>query len=338
MTHFMSRFLRVRRRAHAGLAAIALLFVTHCGDSEGPLPPTPLPLSITCPARVDAQSGDGNPVPVTLSQPQTSGGRAPVNVTCSAPPSMFPVGSTTINCTANDTAGQNAACSFVVAVQGPPKLKFTRFLAFGDSLTAGTISLGPTFLLVVQPDSYPAKLEGMLRLRYRFQDSAPMVLNEGVPAEFTADGLRRLRGVLQQHRPEVLLLMEGTNDLLDRPDILRGANTAMANLKLMIAEAKSLNVQVALATVPPQRSGGLRRRDAVASTIPGFNDRIRELAAAENVVLIDVYNGMKDDLSLIGLDDLHPTVFGYEVMAKIYQEAIQKGFEEPPAAVTRTPW
>ena len=57
----------------------------------------------------------------------------------------------------------------------------------------------------------------MLRLRYRFQATSPVVLNEGLAAEFTTDGLRRLRGVLQQHRPEVLLLMEGTNDLLDRP-------------------------------------------------------------------------------------------------------------------------
>ena len=282
---------------------------------------------------MNTQSADGNPVSVTLSQPQTNGGRAPVNVTCSTPPPTFPVGSTTINCTANDTAGQNASCSYVVAVQGPPKLKFTRFLSFGDSLTAGVISQGPTFLLVVAPDSYPARLEGMLRLRYRFQNSAPVVLNEGVGGEFTTDGLRRLRGVLQQHRPEVLLLMEGTNDLL-----IRGADTAIANLKLMIAEAKALNIQVALATVPPQRSGGLRHRDAVAATVPGFNDRIRELAAAEKVVLIDVYNGMKDDLSLIGLDDLHPTVFGYEVMARIYLEAIEKGFEEPPPAVTRMPW
>jgi lysophospholipase L1-like esterase len=334
----MPRSPGARRRAQSVLAALALFLVTDCGESPRPLPPTPLPLTITCPARIEAQSADGSPVPITLAQPQTSGGRAPVTVTCSTPPASFPVGSTTISCTANDTAGQNASCNYVVAVQGPPKLKYTRFLAFGDSLTAGVVSLGPSFLLVVAPDSYPAKLENMLRLRYRFQTPGPVVLNDGVPAEFTTEGLRRLRGVLQQHRPEVLLLMEGTNDLLDRPEILRGANTAIANLKLMIAEAKSLNVQVALATVPPQRSGGLRRRDAVAATIPGFNDRIRELAAAEGLVLVDVYNGMKDDMALIGLDDLHPTVFGYEVMAKIYFEAIQKGFEEQPPATARMPW
>jgi lysophospholipase L1-like esterase len=311
--------------------------VAGCGDAP-PLPPTPLPLTITCPPRIETQSADGNPVAVTLLPPQTTGGRAPVNVICSTPPQLFPVGSTAISCTASDTAGQSAFCSYVVAVQGPPKLRFSRFLAFGDSLTAGVVSLGPTFLLVVAPDSYPARLESMLRLRYRFQASAPVVLNDGVPAEFTTEGLRRLRGALLQHRPEVLLLMEGTNDLLDRPDILRGANTAIANLRLMIAEAKSHNVQVALATVPPQRSGGLRRRDAVAATIPGFNDRIRELAAAEQLVLVDVYNGMKDDMSLIGLDDLHPTVIGYEVMARIYFEAIQKGFEEKPPPTARIPW
>ena len=73
----------------------------------------------------------------------------------------------------------------------------------------------------------------------------------------------------------------------------RGADTAIVNLRQMIAIAKSLNVQVALATVPPQRPNGLRNRAAVAAIIPSFNDRIRALAASEGVVLVDVYAGMK---------------------------------------------
>jgi lysophospholipase L1-like esterase len=131
--------------------------------------------------------------------------------------------------------------------------------------------------------------------------------------------------------------MEGTNDLLDRPEVGRGADSALAALRQMVQEAKSRGVQVGLATVPPQRPGG--RRDAVAKLIPGFNDRIRTLASEEQVVLIDVFNAMKEDLSLIGVDDLHPTVRGYEVMAEVFLEAIKSFFEDaptsPPAPASR---
>ena len=150
--------------------------------------------------------------------------------------------------------------------------------------------------------------------------------NEGSGGEFTTGGLVRLRPLLLQFRPEVLLLMEGTNDLLDGS---RGADTAIVNLRQMIAIAKSLNVQVALATVAPQRPNGLRNRGAVAALVPSFNDRIRALAASEGVVLVDVYAGMKDNLNLIGIDDLHPTELGYSVMADIFYQAVVRAFEDP---------
>jgi lysophospholipase L1-like esterase len=155
---------------------------------------------------------------------------------------------------------------------------------------------------------------------------APTVWNEGRGGEITTDGLLRLRPLLLQFRPEVLLLMEGTNDLLDGA---RGADTAILNLRQMIGIAKSQNVQVALATVPPQRPNGFRNRGAVAALIPSFNDRIRALAASEGVVLVDVHAAMRDNLNLIGVDDLHPTVLGFSVIADTFYEAIGRAFEDP---------
>jgi hypothetical protein len=56
-------------------------------------------------------------------------------------------------------------------------------------------------------------------------------------------------------------------------------------------------------------------------------------------VLIDVFNAMKDDLSLIGVDDLHPTIRGYDVIAGVFLEAIKSSFEDtstpPPAPALR---
>jgi lysophospholipase L1-like esterase len=104
----------------------------------------------------------------------------------------------------------------------------------------------------------------------------------------------------------------------------------------MIAIAKSLNVQVALATIPPQRPNGVRNRGAVAALIPSFNDRIRALAASEAITLVDVYAGMKDNLNLIGVDDLHPTELGFSVIADTFYEAVVRAFEAPATSAQMT--
>ena len=199
-----------------GLVVSLLLFSAGCGDSPAPAP-TPM-LSLACPARIETSSIDGRPVTVPITLPLAAGGSAPVAVTCNQP-TQFPIGSTTVGCTATDARQRTASCSFVVAVKGPPRLRHTTFLAFGDSITAGTKSDPVTLRLVPAAYAYTVLLQGRLASRYTLQ--TPTVWNEGVGGEFTSDGLLRLRPLLQQFRPEVLLLMEGTNDLLDRPDTPR---------------------------------------------------------------------------------------------------------------------
>jgi hypothetical protein len=63
-----------------------------------------------------------------------------------------------------------------------------------------------------------------------------------------------------------------------------------------------------------------------------LHDKLRALAVSHNAVLVDVYAGMKDDLSLIGVDDLHSTARGYKAMASIYRDAIAKAFDATTSA------
>src|SRR5205823_733642 len=118
--------------------AIAALVASGCGrDDTGPSPVGP---TIACPSAQTAQSPDGNAVSVNYPAPTVSGGAAPVTATCTpASGTPFSVGTTTVTCTARDARQQAASCSFGVAVAGPPRISATKFVAFGDSITAGQL-------------------------------------------------------------------------------------------------------------------------------------------------------------------------------------------------------
>ena len=164
--------MRLRR-----IVALLALISAGCGDSPAPAP-TPV-LSLACPARIETSSIDGRPVTVPITLPLAAGGSAPVSVTCNQP-TQFPIGSTTVGCTATDAKQQTASCSFVVAVKGPPRLRSTTFLAFGDSITAGTKSDPVTLRLIPAAYAYTVLLQRRLASRYTLQ--TPVVWNEGVVA------------------------------------------------------------------------------------------------------------------------------------------------------------
>ncbi len=320
---FATRGVRTARLMLA--AALAAGLAAACGGSPTrptptPPPPSPGAPTLTCQEGVTLQSPDGRPVPYTVTPPTAQGGAAPVTVACNAP-AAFPVGTTTVTCTATDARLQQGTCSFMVTVTLPPPLSVTRFLAFGDSLTAGEVSYAPTFLLVEPLLAYPYRLQGLFMQRYPAQTIT--VENAGLPAELaTTGGLARLPVEINQRRPHVLLLMEGTNDLNSRsPDRVAQA------LDDMVRDAHQRGIVVFIATLPPARPA---KRPTQAQQIPILNELIKQIAFKENVYLVDVYAPLAADMSLIGVDDLHPTPAGYEVMAKTWFDAIVKVLEPAP--------
>jgi len=80
------------------------------------------PPAITCPPNVAATAGAAaTSAVVNYSQPQTADNCPGTTILC-APPSgaSFPIGSTTVNCTATDASSNAAQCSFTVTVSGAP--------------------------------------------------------------------------------------------------------------------------------------------------------------------------------------------------------------------------
>jgi lysophospholipase L1-like esterase len=301
-----------------------------CGSPYTPPPPPPPPvLTLACPAPEPVQSPDDNPVAVTFNAPVPGGGTPPVSTACSAASGAeFPVGATNVTCTATDARGASAACTFAVRVHPAPRLTGTRLLAFGDSITWGVDS--PPIPASAPSFAYPEQLRVRLAARYRRQTID--VINVGEPGEQAQDGgIRRFRGVLLQHQPNIVILMEGTNDLLSG---MTGVDRGVAALREMVREAKAQNIQVLLSTIIPQRMDGFRfpNRNQFAILVPPFNEGVRSLALAENVPLVDMFQVFNSDLSLIGIDDVHPTVRGFEVMAETFFQAIRTHFEVPPPA------
>jgi lysophospholipase L1-like esterase len=322
------------RRPLVGRLAAALLAIAavSCGEDPptAPSPPAVQPLTLTCPANVLGQSTTGAPVSLQVSPPTSGGGVLPVTVSCAPSGTPFPVGTTRVSCSAADARGLTATCTYNVTV-APPPLPRTAFLAFGDSMTAGEITVPtttgldgngfPQFKLVIVPaESYPAELLGLLRNRYITQASQFIVTNAGQPREWAADGPKRFASVLASSGAQVVLLMEGTNDLQALGS--RGINAASAGLQSMIRSARATGAVVFVASVPPSKPGGVN--SVPIAQILSLNDLIRAGAPAEGAIFVDVYAAMAAEVNtLIGVDGLHPTEAGYLRIAETFFAAIR---------------
>src|SRR5688572_14676969 len=82
----------------------------------------------------------------------------------------------------------------------PARLSRTKFLAFGDSFTAGEVTSpvsqsGIHKLIVVPAASYPSVLQSQLRAAFAAQSASITVQNSGEPGERILDGSQRFPGV-----------------------------------------------------------------------------------------------------------------------------------------------
>lgn len=303
-----------------------------------PITPSPLPadkvgeLAIACPPGALTQSFDGQPVPVSYGEALVSGGQPPIESDCSPESgSTFDIGTTSVDCRASDGLQQVAACSLSVVVLAPPQLGATKFLAFGDSLTAGVVAEPIAGAVALEPyRSYPFRLQLDLAQRYKTQFID--VINAGTPGEQASQAVARFQSVLGLHQPDVVLLMEGTNDI---DPAVSGASAALSAIESMVAAATAAGADVFLATIPPQRG------TAAANLVPSYNTQIRSIAARRGAQFLDVFSIIKngqcavlsarsiqashggdDTMPCLGDDGLHPTVEGYQLVADAFATAI----------------
>jgi lysophospholipase L1-like esterase len=324
---FFPRIIQSLRRVTMNHAAVAaLMWVAACGGSSPTAPPSPPALSVICPSNLEASTFANAPVALSYTTPVASGGTLPVTVTCTPTPgALFPSGGSTVTCAAADAVGRTASCGFSVNVVNIARLSRTRFMAFGDSLTEGKLSLTPTQLVDSPPHSYPAKLLGLLTERYTSQQV--IVINEGFGGERADESYLRFRAALSQHRPEAVLLMHGVNDLNGIHDErVRSAADAVED---MVKQAKSRGLEAFVATLPPFGSGP---KASCRECVEPFNALIRSIVSHRGATLVDVFAAWAGRTDLMGADGIHPTEAGYEVISTAFFDAIGRTLEttQPP--------
>lgn len=156
-------------------------------------------------------------------------------------------------------------------------------LAFGDSLTYGT---GAS-----KNANYPSVLSTL---------SHHKVINAGNPGEITRHGLSRLPALLDKHKPELLILIHGGNDMLRKVSQQETAD----NLKQMIVEARQRDIEVVMLGVP-----------APSLFLLSSADIYQQIAEEQNVPIdLETLPKILGDNNLKS-DTIHPNEAGYKLMA-----------------------
>ncbi len=168
--------------------------------------------------------------------------------------------------------------------------------AFGDSITAGHSS---------STGGYPPKLSSQLNSNGK----PSTVVNYGRSGEKTPAGVGRIDSVLAAFPANLILIMEGTNDV--RTGI--SLETTKYNLQAMINKAKSAGATPVLSTLTPSDQGGS------PTLIPGaWNPMIKSLASSNGIRLADNYAAVVANWDRLRADGIHPNDSGYQVIANTW--------------------
>ena len=164
-------------------------------------------------------------------------------------------------------------------------------VAFGDSLTYGTGA--------AESESYPVVLGQLIGRN---------VVRAGVPGEVTAQGLARLPQVIGEHRPALMIVCLGGNDMLRRMDEAQ----VRRNLREIIMAIKARGIAVVLVGVP---------KPAIIASAPAFYGELAQEFGIpyEGKIVTDVMDQLE-----LKADPIHPNARGYRRMAEAIAELLKK--------------
>jgi len=176
------------------------------------------------------------------------------------------------------------------------------------------------------------------------------VVNSGAGGHNTRRLLMRVDTVLAESKPDLIVLMVGTNDALNSKAMVP-VNEYRKNLLELIAKFDAANAQTVLMTIVPCHGPYVIERhgdEAFAEKSPdehvaAINEVIREVATTKKLPLVDLNHIfraigepgdgegslMRNEANSKSRDGVHPTRDGYRVIATAAFQAIEALEKKP---------
>ncbi|MFZ3216662.1 MAG: SGNH/GDSL hydrolase family protein [Candidatus Acidiferrales bacterium] len=174
----------------------------------------------------------------------------------------------------------------------------------------------------------------------RFFPGKPYI-NRGIGGQTTPQMLIRFRPDVIDLKPQVVVILAGTNDIAGNTGPMTLEQTE-ENLASMTELAHADGIRVVLSSLTPVRDGIIGKegkalvqtKQRPPSVILALNEWIKKYAAENGLVYLDYFSATVDDQGFlkpdITVDGLHPNAQGYAVMAPLAQKAIEASLQLKP--------
>jgi lysophospholipase L1-like esterase len=198
------------------------------------------------------------------------------------------------------------------AAVAPPAPGEARVVFMGDSIT----------------DSWDAPKYG------GFFPGKPYI-NRGISGQTTPQMLLRLRADVLAHKPKVMVLLAGTNDISGNTGPVT-LEQIQDNIETMAELCKLHGIKVVLSSILPVSNYHAKPEDwrgpqtyrRPLEKIRTLNDWMKAYTAKNGLVYLDYWSATVDAQGMLKTelseDDLHPNVAGYAIMAPLAEAAIAK--------------
>ena len=156
-------------------------------------------------------------------------------------------------------------------------------------------------------------------------------INRGIGGQTTPQMLLRFRQDVIAHRPKVVVILAGTNDIAGNTP-LKDFETVAGHLFSMAELALAHDIKVILCSVTPAADYPWRKGKNPQTKIPQLNQIIQNYCIENDIYYLDYFTAMTNEknglIKSYGYDGVHPNEEGYKVMSLLVNKAIDQLLEQ----------